>query len=87
MARYTRRAQVLLTEDQYQRLQTLAKAEDKSLSKLLREVAERVYFREEKREQKARAARELLSLAGSEAPEDYQDWERRYLDEHVEEHC
>jgi hypothetical protein len=81
MARFTRRAQVLLTEDQYRSLQSLAEAQDKPLGALLREAAEEVYFREEKRGQKARAAREILSLPATDVPADYQEWERRYLDE------
>jgi hypothetical protein len=86
MARYTRRAQVLLTEVQYRSLQTLAEAEEKPLGVLLREAVEEVYFQEKKREQKARAARQLLALPGTEVPDDYQEWERRYLDQRVETH-
>ncbi|HEX5760805.1 MAG TPA: ribbon-helix-helix protein, CopG family [Thermoanaerobaculia bacterium] len=86
MARFTRRAQVLLSEDQYRSLQSLAEAEGKPLGALLREAAEEVYFREEKRNQKARAARQILSLPITDVPEDYQEWERRYLDERSEGH-
>jgi hypothetical protein len=86
MARYTRRAQVLLTEVQYRSLQTLAAAEEKPLGALLREAAEVLCFREERREQKSRAARQLLALPGTDVPEDYQEWERRYLDQRVETH-
>jgi hypothetical protein len=86
MARYTRRAQVLLTEDQYRSLQTLAEAKDKPVGTLLREAAVEVYFREQKRGQKARAARVLLSLPATDVPEDYQEWERHYLDQWVETH-
>jgi hypothetical protein len=86
MARYTRRAQVLLTEDQYRSLQALSEAEEKPLGVLLREAAEEVYFQEKRRGQKARAARELLALAGTDVPEDYQEWERRYLGQRFETH-
>jgi hypothetical protein len=86
MARYTRRAQVLLTEDQFRSLQTLAEAGAKPLGALLREAAEEVYLREEKRGRKARAAHELLSLAGADVPDDYETWERQYLDQRVEDH-
>jgi hypothetical protein len=86
MARYTRRAQVLLTEAQYRSLQALAEVEEKPLGVLLREAAEAMYFREEKRGQKARAARQLLALPGTDVPEDYQDWERQYLDQRAETH-
>jgi hypothetical protein len=86
MARYTRRAQVLLTETQYRNLQTLAAAEEKPLGALLREAAEVLCFREERRAQKARAARQLLALPGTDVPEDYQEWERRYLDQRAETH-
>jgi hypothetical protein len=86
MARYTRRAQVLLSEDQHQSLQTLTEAMTSPLSTLLREAAEEVYFRERRRGQKARAARELLSLPGTEIPEDYHDWECRYLEDRFGDH-
>lgn len=86
MATYTRRAQVLLTDEQYQSLQRLSEKEDKPLGALLREAAEEVYFREEERRRTIRAARALLSLPPSDVPEDYQEWERRYLDERWKDH-
>jgi len=75
-----------LTEVQYRSLQTLAEAEEKPLGALLREAAEELCSREERRGQKARAARQLLALPGTDVPEDYQEWERRYLDQRVETH-
>lgn len=42
--------------------------------------------REEKRRLKAQAVRALLALTPTEAPEDYQEWERRYLDEGARDH-
>jgi len=86
MARYTHRAQVLLTEDQYRTLQSRAEAEHKPLGALLREAAEEVYLREEKRRLKARAVHDLLALPATEVPEDYQEWERTYLDDRFRDH-
>lgn len=81
MARYTRRAQVLLTEEQYATLQAIAEERDKALGALLREAAEELYLAERRRQERSRAARALLSLPATEAPDDYEAWESRYLDE------
>lgn len=42
--------------------------------------------REEKKRLRAEAVRALLALTPTEVPEDYQAWERRYLDERARDH-
>ncbi len=79
MPRYQRKAQVLFTEDQYTRLQRIAKGEGKKLGALLRDAAEQVYLRRARTREKAQAVRDLLALGLLPAPDDYEAWEAQYL--------
>ena len=79
MPRYQRKAQVLFTEDQYARLEEVAKREEKKLGTLLRDAAVQVHLRQARAREKAQAVRELLALAAVPAPDDYEEWERHYL--------
>jgi len=81
MPRYTRKAQVLFTEEQYQELTRVAREQSKALGALLREAAEQVYLRKRRQRQKAEAVRRLLALKETEPPADYHVWEQEYLDE------
>jgi hypothetical protein len=81
MPRYQRKAQVLFTEDQYTRLQEIAKQEGKKLGALLRDAAEQVHLRRARAREKARAVRDLLALGPIPAPDDYETWEEQYLQE------
>ena len=80
MAKYTRKAQVLFTEAQYRDLLEVAAHERKPVGTLLREAAERVVLRRKRTREKAQAVKELLSLAPTAVPRDYQQWEQQYLD-------
>lgn len=86
MARFTHKAQVLLTEDQFQGLREVAEREDKPMGALLREAAEEVWLKQKRQWDKKRAVEALLALPEIEAPEDYQEWEQRYLDERASKH-
>jgi hypothetical protein len=79
MARFQRKAQVLFTDDQYTQLEAIAKREGKKLGALLRDAAVQVHLRKARAQEKARAVRELLALAAVPAPDDYEAWERQYL--------
>ncbi len=81
MPQYTRKAQVLFTEEQYRELMAVAREQSKALGALLREAAEQVYLRHRRKQQKADAVRGLLALKETEPPADYHEWEREYLDE------
>jgi hypothetical protein len=79
MPRYQRKAQVLFTKDQYARLGEIAKREGKKLGTLLREAAIQMHLRQARAQEKTRVVRELLALATVPAPDDYEAWERHYL--------
>ena len=81
MPHYTQKAQVPLTEEQYRDLLLIAAQEHKRLGALLREAAERVYLEPLRARAKAAAVSSLLSLPEIDVPEDYQVWEKQYLDE------
>lgn len=81
MPKYTKKAQVLFTEQQYRDLQEIAEQEHKPLGTLLREAAEQVYLKKKRAREKAQAVKELLSLKETDVPEDYQEWEQKYLEE------
>jgi hypothetical protein len=55
MPRYQRKAQVLFTEDQYARLEEVAKREGKKLGTLLRDAAVQVHLRQARAREKAQA--------------------------------
>ncbi len=81
MPQYTKRAQVLFTEEQYRELTLIAREQSMALGALLREAVVQVYLRQRRKQQKAEAVRGLLALQETEPPADYQEWEQEYLDE------
>jgi hypothetical protein len=81
MARYTKKAQVLFTDQQYRDLLQIAEQEHRPLGTLLRGAAEQVYLKKKRAREKAQAVKELLSLKETDVPDDYQEWERQYLEE------
>ena len=81
MPKYTRKAQVLFTEEQFRDLLEVAEHERKPVGMLLRQAAEQVILRRKRARAKAQAVKELLSLSPTAVPRDYQQWERQYLEE------
>ncbi len=81
MPYYTKKAQVLFTEEQYRQLLAVAEEAQKSLGALLREAAVQVWLREKRRNDKAQAVQALLALEEVPVPTDYGQWEEQYLDE------
>ncbi|MFV1950938.1 MAG: hypothetical protein ACC630_03105 [Nitrospinota bacterium] len=75
---YTRKAQVLLTEEEYRILEEVSAKTKKKLGTLIREAIEKVYVEEKKKSQIAESVDRLLSLPPTPAPEDYQEWEKEY---------
>ena len=86
MPQYTRKAQVLFTEEQFRELTTVARERSQALGALLREAAVQVYLRQRRRKQKAEAVHRLLALKQTEPPADYHEWEQQYLDERAGRH-
>lgn len=77
---YTKKAQVLLTEAEYKALEEAAAKARKKLGTLIREAIEKVYIEEEKKSQIAASVDRLLSLPPVPGPENYQEWEKEYLE-------
>lgn len=81
MSRYTKKVQVLLTEEQYRDLAAIAAQERKKIGVVVREALERTGLVDHQRERIRQAATELLELAktaDTAPPEDYQEWEQEY---------
>lgn len=81
MSRYSKKVQVLLTEEQYRYLAGIAAKEHKRIGVVVREALEQTCFADRQQERIRRAAAELLELAktaDTAPPEDYQEWEQEY---------
>lgn len=79
--KYTQRAQVLFTEEQYKTLEELAEKRHKKLGTLIREAVEETYLKEEQIKRRKGAIDSLLKLATESptpAPEDWGKWEKEY---------
>ncbi len=80
MAKYLKKIQVLLTEQQLKDLEEIASKNHKKLGTLVREAIEEYHLKKKKQQDIAEAADRLLSLPEVPAPEDYQKWEAEYLE-------
>ncbi|MEK6577191.1 MAG: hypothetical protein AABZ05_06290 [Nitrospirota bacterium] len=75
---YTKKAQVLLTEEEYSILEEVSAKTHKKLSALIREAVKKIYIEERKRAEVSESIDRLLSLRPVPAPEDYSEWEKEY---------
>jgi len=80
MAKYLKKVQVLLTEQQLKDLEEVASKNHKKIGTLVREAIEEYYLKKNKQQKIAEAVDRLLSLPEVPAPEDYQKWEAEYLE-------
>ena len=80
MAKYLKKVQVLLTEQQLKDLEEIASKNHKKLGTLVREAIEEYHLKKKKQQEIAEAVDRLLSLPEAPAPEDYQKWETEYLE-------
>ncbi len=80
MAKYSKKVQVLLTEQQLKDLEEIASKNHKKIGTLVREAIEEYHFKKNKQQKIAEAVDRLLSLPEIPAPEDYQRWEAEYLE-------
>lgn len=80
MAKYSKKVQVLLTEQQLKDLEDIASKNHKKLGTLVREAIEEYHLKKKKQQEVAEAVDRLLSLPEVPAPEDYQKWETEYLE-------
>ncbi|MGR3316952.1 MAG: hypothetical protein ACUZ8O_00510 [Candidatus Anammoxibacter sp.] len=75
---YTKKAQVLFTEDQYNTLQEIASKSHKKIGALIREAVDKIYIEKRRKSEIAKAVDHLLSLPPTPAPDSYHKWEKRY---------
>ena len=81
MPTYTKKAQVLFTEKQFNDLQKIAKKEHKKLGTLIRKAVEEAYLKKARAQEIREVANTLLTLAKDnpvEVPFDHQEWEKDY---------
>lgn len=76
---YSRKAQVLLTEEEYKILEELSAKTHKKVSALIREAVEKVYVEQRRALQIKESIDHLLSLPPLDVPDDYKEWEKKYL--------
>ena len=79
MAKYSKKVQVLLTEQQLKDLEEIASRNHKKLGALVREAIEEYHLKRNKQQKIAEAVDRLLALPEVPVPEDYQKWEAEYL--------
>jgi metal-responsive CopG/Arc/MetJ family transcriptional regulator len=80
MAKYLKKVQVLLTEQQLKELEKIAQKDHKKLGTLVREAIEEYHLKKNKQQKIAEAVDRLLTLPEMPVPEDYQKWEAEYLE-------
>ena len=78
MPKYSKKIQVLLTEDQYQAMEEISAKRKKKVGFLVREAIEEYHLKAKKKKEIAEAVDRLLSLPEVPVPEDYQEWEAEY---------
>jgi metal-responsive CopG/Arc/MetJ family transcriptional regulator len=79
MGKYSKKIQVLLTEQQYKALEEISAKRKKKLGSLVREAVEEYHLKKKKKQEIAEAVDRLLSLPEVPGPEDYHKWEAEYL--------
>ncbi len=80
MAKYSKKVQVLLTEQQLKELEAIASRDRRKLGTLVREAIEEYHLKKNKQQKIMEAVDRLLSLPEVPTPEDYQKWEAEYLE-------
>ena len=78
---YTKKAQVMLTDEQYKTLEDLSAQSHKKLGTLIRDAVNKVYIEKHKKAEKADAVNRLLSLPPQPVPENYSEWEDEYSEQ------
>ena len=79
MPKYSKKIQMLVTDDQYRELENIAAQRHTKLGTLVREAVVEYHLKKNKRRRIAEAVDRLLSFPEVEAPQDYQKWEEEYL--------
>ena len=82
MAKYLKKVQVLLTEQQLKDLEEIASKNHKKLGTLVREAIEEYHLKKKKQQDIAEAVDRLLSLPEVPAPENWEDFEKELARAH-----
>ena len=81
MPTYSRKAQVLFTEEQFNELHAIVNRNNIKFSALIREAVEETYLKKERSRQVRNAADKLLCLAEKnpvDIPFNHEEWEEEY---------
>ena len=82
MAKYLKKVQVLLTEQQLRDLEEIAKKNHKKLGTLVREAIEEYHLKRNKQQKIAEAVDRLLSLPEVPVPENWEEFEKELARAH-----
>lgn len=82
MAKYSKKIQVLLTEQQLRELEEIAKKNHKKLGTLVREAIEEYHLKKNKQQKIAEAVDRLLSLPEVAVPENWEEFEKELARTH-----
>ena len=82
MAKYSKKVQVLLTEQQFRELEEIAAKNHKKLGTLVREAIEEYHLKKNKEKKIAEAVDRLLSLPEVPVPEDWEEFEKELARAH-----
>jgi predicted DNA-binding protein len=76
MPKFSKKVQVLLTEDQYKAMGEISSKRKRKVSFLVREAIEEYYLKAKKKKEIAEAVDRLLSLPPVPAPESWEEFEK-----------
>jgi hypothetical protein len=82
VAKYSKKVQVLLTEQQLKELEAIALRDHKKLGTLVREAIEEYHLKKNKQRKIAEAVDRLLSLPEVPAPENWEEFEKELARAH-----
>jgi hypothetical protein len=82
MSKYSRKIQVLLTEDQFRDLEEIATKEKRKLGALVREAIEEYHLKKAKHRRIAEAVDRLLALPDVPVPESWDQFEEELARAH-----
>ncbi len=78
MKKYTKKIQVLLTDEQFHAIINIADQKKKKLGVIVREAIEAYYLKKANQRKVLKAVDNLLELPEIPVPENYQEWEAQY---------
>ncbi len=76
MLKFSKKVQVLLTEDQYKAMEEISSKRKKKVSFLVREAIEEYHLKAKKKKKIAEAVDRLLSLPPVPVPESWEEFEK-----------